>query len=79
MCLMAPAEVIRVDGTSCDVELAGRIERVSTLLEPDVEAGDMVLVLGGTVVRLLDRDQAIEMRRALALIDEPVGSEPTPA
>jgi hydrogenase assembly chaperone HypC/HupF len=79
MCLTAPAQVVRVDGASCDVELAGRIERVSTLLEPDVDVGDWVLVLGGAVVRALDGDQAAEMRRVLALIEDPVGMEPAPA
>ena len=61
MCLMAPLQVVSVDGTTCSVASGGRIDRASMVLEPDLEVGDWVLVNGGTVVRRLDPDQAEEI------------------
>jgi len=68
MCLMAPLRVRSVDGTLCEIESGGRVERASMLLEPDLQAGDWVLVNGGTVVRKLDPDQADEMSRAFGIV-----------
>jgi hydrogenase expression/formation protein HypC len=70
MCLMAPARVVSVDGSICQVELGGRIDPVSMILEPDLQVGDWVLVNSGTVVRRLDPDQAEEMTQALATMFE---------
>ena len=62
MCLMAPLQVVSVDGTTCYGRASGgRIDRASMVLEPDLEVGDWVLVNGGTVVRRLDPDQAEEI------------------
>jgi hydrogenase expression/formation protein HypC len=70
MCLMAPARVVSVDGSICQVELGGRIDPVSMILEPDLQVGDWVLVNSGTVVRRLEPDQAEEMMQALATMFE---------
>jgi hydrogenase assembly chaperone HypC/HupF len=66
MCLMAPARVVSIDGSTCQVELGGRIDPASMILEPDLQVGDWVLVNSGTVVRRLEPDQAEEMSEALA-------------
>jgi hydrogenase assembly chaperone HypC/HupF len=66
MCLMAPARVVSIDGSTCQVELGGRIDPASMILEPDLQVGDWVLVNSGTVVRRLEPDQAEEMSAALA-------------
>jgi hydrogenase assembly chaperone HypC/HupF len=77
MCLMAPARVVSVEGTLCEVELGGRVDRASMVLEPDLQVGDWVLVNSGTVVRRLDPDQAEEMTRAVALLfSEPEVTSP---
>jgi hydrogenase assembly chaperone HypC/HupF len=68
MCLMAPARVVSLDGTRCEVELGGRVDQASMLLEPDLEVGDWVLVTSGTVVRRLDPDQAADMTAAIAFL-----------
>ena len=68
MCLMAPARVVATDGTLCEVETGGRVDKVSMMLEPDLQIGDWVLVNGGTVVRVLDDDQAAEMSRAFGIV-----------
>ena len=74
MCLMAPLRVVSVDGTICEVESGGRIDRASMVLEPDLEVGDWVLVNSGTVVRRLDPDQAEEMSRAIEILFAPAGA-----
>jgi hydrogenase assembly chaperone HypC/HupF len=68
MCLMAPARVVAVDGTLCEVETGGRVDKASMILEPDLVVGDWVLVNSGTVVRKLDEDQAAEMSRAFGIV-----------
>lgn len=68
MCLMLPAHVVATDGERCEVEIGGRVDRVSMLLEPDLAPGDWVLIEAGTVVRRLDPEQADEMRRAFAIV-----------
>lgn len=75
MCLMAPARVVSTDGTLCEVEFGGRVDRASMMLEPDLQIGDWVLVNSGTVVRRLEPDQAEEMSQAFGIVfgltDEP--------
>jgi hydrogenase assembly chaperone HypC/HupF len=78
MCLMAPARVVAVDGTLCEVEIGGRVDKASMMLEPDLVVGDWVLVNSGTVVRRLDEEQAAEISHAFGVImglDE--GNEPS--
>lgn len=82
MCLMAPLRVRSVDGTLCEVEGGGRVERASMMLEPDLQAGDWVLVNSGTVVRRLDPEQADEMSRAFGIVfglSDPERPSPTGA
>ena len=74
MCLMAPARVVSVDGVICEVELGGRVDKASMMLEPDLVVGDWVLVNSGTVVRKLDEEQAAEMSRAFNVLF--AGAEP---
>jgi hydrogenase expression/formation protein HypC len=68
MCLMMPGRVVAVDGQICEVETSGQVDRASMLLEPDLAVGDWVLVNSGTVVRVLDEDQAAEMGRAFGIL-----------
>ena len=68
MCIMAPAQVVSVDGQLCEVQTGDRIDKASMMLEPDLVVGDWVLVNAGTVVRKLDADQAAEMAQAVAVL-----------
>jgi hydrogenase assembly chaperone HypC/HupF len=68
MCLMAPARVVAIDGAMCTVDIGGKHDQVSTMLEPDVQVGDWVLVNVGTIVRVLDEEQAAEMTRAFGIV-----------
>ena len=79
MCLMMPGQVVSVDGQTCQVQTAGRTDRASMMLEPDLVVGDWVLVNSGTVVRVLDADQAAEMSQAFSVLmvapEEPVTAD----
>ncbi len=81
MCLMMPGRVVAVDGQICEVEISGQIDRASMMLEPDLVVGDWVLVNSGTVVRVLDEDQAAEMSNAFSVLmtgpEEPAAVETT--
>ena len=68
MCLMAPGRVVSLDGDTCGVETGGQLDRVSRFLTPEVEVGDWVLVMSGTIVRRLHPDQAEEMSRAFDIV-----------
>gem|GEM_PF-7009160 len=65
---MAPARVVAVDGTLCEVQTGGRVDKASIMLEPDLVVGDWVLVNSGMVVRKLDEDQAAEMTHAIGIL-----------
>lgn len=78
MCLMMPGRVVAVDGELCEVETAGQIDKASKMLEPDLQVGDWVLVNSGTVVRVLEEDQAAEMSQAFGILMAPP-EEPVPA
>jgi len=77
MCLMMPGRVVAVDGELCEVETAGQFDKASMMLEPDLKVGDWVLVNSGTVVRVLEEDQAAEMSRAFGILMAPP-QEPVP-
>jgi hydrogenase expression/formation protein HypC len=83
VCLMMPGRVVAVDGQLCEVETSGQLDKASMMLEPDLKAGDWVLVNSGTVVRVLEEDQAAEMSRAFGILmtppDEPAPTVPTEA
>ena len=78
MCLMMPGQVVSVDGEICEVETAGQTDKASMMLEPDLKVGDWVLVNSGTVVRVLEEDQAAEMSQAFAVLMQPT-EEPVTA
>jgi len=78
MCLMMPGRVVAVDGQLCEVETSGQVDKASMMLEPDLKAGDWVLVNSGTVVRVLEEDQAAEMSSAFGILMAPP-EEPVPA
>ena len=71
MCLMMPGQVVSVDGEICEVTTAGQTDKASMMLEPDLKVGDWVLVNSGTVVRVLEEDQAAEMSQAFAVLMQP--------
>jgi len=67
MCMASPGRVLAVDPDGATVDLDGRTRRASTLLLPDVAAGDQVLVAAGTLIRRLDPAEAADLIALLAL------------
>ncbi|MEO6059582.1 MAG: HypC/HybG/HupF family hydrogenase formation chaperone [Candidatus Limnocylindria bacterium] len=72
MCLTAPARVLAVSGGDATVLIGGRERRASTLVVPEVEAGDWVIVAAGTIVQRLDVDEA---RQLAVAVGEAYGKE----
>lgn len=79
MCIVSPGLVIAVDAEGAVVDLDGRTRRASTVLLPDVVAGDQVLVAAGTLIRRLEPAEASDLIALLALArggsDRPSGPD----
>lgn len=65
MCLAFPGRVTQVTPDGAVVSTEGRERRASTLLHPEVRAGEWVIVAAGTIVRRLEDAEAEAIRRAL--------------
>jgi hydrogenase expression/formation protein HypC len=61
MCVTYPGQVLEVGDDSALVDIEGRQRRASLLLVPDVAVGDWVIVATGTVLEVVDPEQATEM------------------
>ena len=74
MCLSVPAHVVRVDRprATATVDVLGATREASTMLLPDVDEGDWVLVHVGFAISKIDEAAAAE---ALALLGEALGAE----
>ena len=65
MCVAFPGQVVSFAPDGSVVRTEGTLRKASTLLHPEVRAGEWVIVALGTIVeRLNDRDAA-EIRQAL--------------
>jgi hydrogenase expression/formation protein HypC len=69
MCIAYPGRVLEVDAGSALVETEQRRRRASLLLVPEVAVGDWVVVSAGTVLRVLEPDEADQIR---SMLDEAV-------
>ncbi len=58
MCIAFPGRVLGVGPDGATVRTQGRDRRASTLLHPDVQPGEWVLVSVGTIVERLNADEA---------------------
>jgi hydrogenase expression/formation protein HypC len=72
MCVTYPGQVLEVGDDSALVEIDGRRRRASLLLVPEVAVGDWVIVATGTVLEILDPQEATAM---LALLHEAESQE----
>lgn len=72
MCVTYPGRVVSVDGGSALVETDGRRLRASLLVVPEASVGDWVIVAAGTVLEVLDPDEARALRELLAAATEDV-------
>jgi hydrogenase expression/formation protein HypC len=67
MCLGIPAQLVEVHGELATAEVSGVRREVSTVLVPEAEAGDWVLVHVGFALHTIDEDEAA---KTLALLEE---------
>ena len=65
MCVTMPGRVVAVDPDGATVQMSGRVRRASTLLHPEVEVGEWVIVAAGAIIERLDEADAALMRQAL--------------
>jgi hydrogenase expression/formation protein HypC len=65
MCIAYPGQVLEIDEDSAVVETDQRRRKASLLLVPEVAVGDWVVVSAGTVLRILEPDEANEIRSML--------------
>lgn len=72
MCVAYPAQVIEVADEMALVEIDRRQRRASLMLVPEVAVGDWVIVAAGTVLEIVDPDEATEI---LAMLNEPQPQE----
>jgi len=67
MCVTYPAQVLEVADEMALVEIDRRQRRASLMLVPEVAVGDWVIVAAGTVLEIVDPDEATEI---LAMLNE---------
>ncbi len=58
MCLAVPAQVVKIDGESAEVQVGGIRRRVSLDLIADVQVGDYLLVHSGFALHKLEEEEA---------------------
>lgn len=65
MCISYPGRVVALEGPNAVVDSAGRRRRATTLLVPDTQVGDWVMVGAGSILRRLDAAEAAFIVRTL--------------
>jgi len=66
MCLAVPVRVEKVEGDTATVELGGNRYEVCTVMTPEVQPGDWVLVHAGYAITRLDPAEAAETFEIIA-------------
>ena len=72
MCIAYPGQVLEIADGMALVETDQRRRRASLLLVPETAVGDWVVVSAGTVLRVLDPEEAAEIR---TMLDEAARAE----
>jgi hydrogenase expression/formation protein HypC len=72
MCIAYPGQVLEITDSMALVETDQRQRRASLLLVPETAVGDWVVVSAGTVLRILDPEEAAEIR---TMLDEAARAE----
>ncbi len=60
MCLAVPAQIVKIDDTIAEVDMAGTKVRASLVMVPDAKIGDYVLLHTGFAISILDEHEALE-------------------
>ena len=80
MCLAVPAKVIQLSGERAVADLHGNHVTISTMLTPNAQLGDWVLVHAGFAIQILDPEAAMETFAILADVEAAMAeaAEPPP-
>jgi len=71
MCVAIPYKVLKITGKGrAEIEVGDARQEISTLLVPDAEVGDYVLVYLGSATTRIEEDEAIEVMRLYQEISE---------
>ncbi len=71
MCVAIPYKVLEITGDGrAEIEVGDARQEISTLLVPDAEVGDYVLVYLGSATARIEEDEAIEVMRLYQEIAE---------
>ncbi len=70
MCLAVPAKVLSIEGETALVELGGLTRQAHTMLVPQLQVGDYVLLHAGFAIQTLDEAAARETLELLARMAE---------
>jgi hydrogenase expression/formation protein HypC len=65
MCLAVPAKIIEKKDQMAVVDLSGVQRNVSTMLLPEAQVGDFVLVHAGFAMQIVDEEEAARTNEAL--------------
>jgi hydrogenase assembly chaperone HypC/HupF len=76
MCLIVPARVLAVDGSSVEVDMQGVVATVDAALQPDVAVGQYVLIDRGLVLRIIEPEEAEAIMAIYAEMEELLGAAP---
>jgi hydrogenase expression/formation protein HypC len=76
MCVTYPGRVLEVTETMALVETEGVKRRASLLIVPEASVGDWVIVAAGTVLQVLEADEATEILTLLHAADEETPAMP---
>ena len=60
MCLGVPGKVIKVEDDIAVVDFNGVVREVDASLTPEVKPGDWVIVHAGTIISIIDENEALE-------------------
>jgi hydrogenase assembly chaperone HypC/HupF len=71
MCVTYPGQVLGVAEGMADVLVQGQRRRASRVVVPEAAVGDWVIVAAGTVLEILEPDDAAEILALLGPADQP--------
>ncbi len=70
MCLAIPAKITELNGNFATVDMAGNTMKISTILMPDLNVDDYVIIHAGFAINKLDEYEAQESLKVLRQIAE---------
>jgi len=75
VCLSLPGRVVRLEGPRALVDTAGVMRWCNSLMYPDLQVDDRVLLHAGLVIEIVSEEHAREIENAFMELGELAGSE----